>query len=255
MNSALANGPRFNGPQLGEYLVKCLGGEINNLRIIFCPGMGGKGHSAKAYNLWLKFDLWFDSWTDFAQGGQEYMKYKVSTGQRELLAGAPQLKDNKVEELCEMVRASRAPTVLFGFSAGAYLCLRAALVLQDHAGPLALLCCGHTLGIQDIWGQIPSTLGGLLIFGEKELKAEPDVWTKEGKPIVYDELDALGRPQLEDINSKYFGAHAGTATQCGRVSVVFPRCLLLVAPKSSHNLKDYDYALRCEAVRGVTDFP
>ena len=45
--------------------------------------------------MWQSLQLWYASWTAFAESGQEYMTYNDNTLDRELLAGHPSLNDNK----------------------------------------------------------------------------------------------------------------------------------------------------------------
>ena len=102
--------------------------------VIFCPGMGGNGHSATAYAIWQEFKVWFASWTDFADGGQAYMEYEDTAKPKDHPGGSPHLKPEKVRALKEMIRSSSDPVILLGFSAGAYLCMKTALELESEGG-------------------------------------------------------------------------------------------------------------------------
>ena len=172
------------------------------------------------------------------------MHYTAGTGGRELLAGSPCLDENKMDELINLVVRSETPVVLFGFSAGAYLCMRVALRVRDCRVPLALVCCGHALLAADIWEEAATSFPGVCIFGELEMKETPHD-DKQG----YVELATLvNSPAADECPSMSFGGFAGRPVQCARLRATSPRLTLLEARGCAHDLRHYSWALGAGAV-------
>ena len=237
---------------IGVHLMRSLGAgrreDEQELHVIFCPGMGkGWQHSKMAYKLWLKLNIWFSTWTDFAWRGREFMEYKDSTLDRELLAGQPSLDENKIEELCDMVMDKDGRVVLFGFSAGTALCMAAALRLRSAGVVVGLLGFGHTMTVYNVWQEQGRDIPGALVFGEEEMKYVPC-----GEKGYFDVSHLEGFLNEDDISSRFYGHVAGTRQQCARLGAVFPNCLLLEAGECWHDLEDYANAILYNNLSALT---
>ena len=62
--------------ELGTFLRKALGAR-GGVRVVFCPGMGGRGHADQFWYLWSQLGLEAQSWTRFAEGGQDFNSHEV----------------------------------------------------------------------------------------------------------------------------------------------------------------------------------
>ena len=81
--------------ELGTFLRKALGAR-GGVRVVFCPGMGGRGHADQFWYLWSQLGLEAQSWTRFAEGGQDFNSYEVEPQPRTHPAGLPRLQREKV---------------------------------------------------------------------------------------------------------------------------------------------------------------
>ena len=81
--------------ELGTFLRKALGAR-GRVRVVFCPGMGGRGHADKFWYLWSQLGMETESWTRFAEGGQGFNSFEVEAQPRTHPAGLPRLQRRKV---------------------------------------------------------------------------------------------------------------------------------------------------------------
>ena len=80
---------------LGTFLRKALG-DRDGVHVVFCPGMGGRGHADQFWYLWSQLGLEAQIWTRFAGGGQDFNSYEVEAQPRTHPAGLPRLQRGKV---------------------------------------------------------------------------------------------------------------------------------------------------------------
>ena len=244
-----------NGMDIGAFVRRVVRGfgkdEHFGVNVIFCPGMGnGHRHNQNVWYIWRLLGMQYDNWTRFGNGGQDYMDYVEGTGGRELLGGTPLLKEEKLCELCELIKGQcvEKPVVLIGFSAGAYLCMRAAIRMKEAKLPLILLCFGHTLMVSDLWQEVVEHVPGVIMFGEREMSM--DIYVNDIGSV--DLSDLAHGPDADEVSTVHFGSYAGSQAQCARVSRTFPRCMVLVAEDCGHNLGHYKSAIKYGKVRALT---
>ena len=84
--------------ELGTFLRKALKAR-GGVRVVFCPGMGGRGHADQFWYLWSQLGLEAQSWTRFAEGGQDFNSYEVEPQPRTHPAGLPRLQRGKVRHV------------------------------------------------------------------------------------------------------------------------------------------------------------
>ena len=82
--------------ELGTLLRKALGA-WGGVRVVFCPGMGGRGHADQFWYLWSQLGLEAQSWTRFAEGGQDFNSYKVGPGSTR--SGSPDCSDARSSDV------------------------------------------------------------------------------------------------------------------------------------------------------------
>ena len=152
---------------------------LQPVRVIFCPGMGnGRRHGDQAYAFWQELDLYYDEWVNFANGGQDFNVYDAECPPREHPSGLPRLDESEVTRLKDLVLGSTVPCVLFGFSAGAYLCMRVAMDLADddaHCVPTSVLAMGHGVFAAERVRSVASSKKGIILIGGAETVAQPYV--------------------------------------------------------------------------------
>ena len=235
------------GRDLGRYLKASLG-QATTVHVIFVPGMGsGKRHSDQAYTLWQQLNVWFESWTTFARGGQDFTSYVPEIAPKLHPGGLPVLSTEKKEELKDMVREKRRhgiPVVLLGFSAGAYMCLTVAKELEPEMGNgLAVIAMGHALYAAERLTicKVP----GIIVMGAEECK-----WVPSGEPLhhgrhqVINNLADIQGGMLPDEVGGDWGACAGGDAEPDHLSRCMPRCLVCVAGGAGHSVASYAWSLR-----------
>ena len=244
-----------SGRDLGRFLKRSLG-QATTVHVIFVPGMGsGKRHADQAYTLWQQLNVWFETWTTFGRGGQDFTSYVPETAPKLHPGGMPILSTAKKEELKDMVREKRSqgtPVVLLGFSAGAYMCLTVAQELEPEMSTgLAVFAMGHALYPAERLTicKVP----GIIVMGEEECK-----WIPSGKPLHHERHNVVNN--LADIQGGIlpdeiggdWGACAGGDAEPGHLSRCMPHCLVCVAGNAGHSVTGYAWALRRMQFRYVT---
>ena len=214
------------------------------LHVIFCPGMGGSTHHDQFYRLWQGLNVRFASWTSFAAGGGSYIEYddadiSLHPGGRPLVLG------DSIERLLTLMRTYHQAdhVLLVGFSAGAYLALRAAQALEAAPGHLqpsvSFLAMGHYMFADELMAEPVAVTPGVIIFGEAEMTATAKVYGL-GKVHVAD-LVNVG-PERLDVSA--WGAYCGDPQKCALTERAFRNAHVLLALECGHAIRDYEWALR-----------
>jgi hypothetical protein len=217
--------------------------------IIFCPGMGGHHHPDQFFRLWQSIGMWFSTWHTFASGGSDFMAYD---DQDILLhpGGRPNIVAGSIGRLLALI-SSYDPAdhvLLVGFSAGAYLILK---TVQEMVGPFAeghpsvsFFVMGHYLFPDDLMQAPVSLTHGVIILGEHEMLPRPYV-EDYGSISLSDLPDYLS---ADSFAVSAWGGYCGDARKCMLMGNAFLNAHILMAVECSHSIRDYDWALRHEAV-------
>ena len=130
--------------------------------------------------------------------------------------------------------------------------MKPALELEGEGGCqnlAGIVVFGHRLFVADYWGEVPSTIPGVIVLGEKEMEPTPFIRLSSIDANHWGEYYNLAEIQggtLPDHcgNSSIWGGFAGRPTECAHLGSVFRRCLVLQAPECQHSLKDYLWSMR-----------
>ena len=226
---------------LASVLKKHAGGRP--LHVVFCPGMGGGADPDAFYSLWQNLNVRFTSWTSFADRGGDFVQYDVADialhpGGRPLVVG------DSIQRLMALVRTYHHAdhVLLVGFSAGAYLTLRAVQTMEMapcHLQPsVSFLAMGHYLFADELMAEPVAATPGVIVFGEKEITATAKV-RHVGTWHVAD-LVNIG-PEMLAVAS--WGGYCGDPQKCALTERAFRNAHVLLALGSGHKIRDYDCAL------------
>jgi hypothetical protein len=213
------------------------------MHVVFCPGMGGSNDPDAFFTLWQSLNVRFASWNSFAAKGQEYIEYNdadiaLHPGGRPLVLG------DSIQRLVALVRTYHHAdhVLLVGFSAGAYLTLRAVQAMEMapcHLQPsVSFLAMGHYLFADELMAEPVAVTPGVIIFGEAEMTATAKVY-----PVGNWHVADLVNIGPEMLAAAAWGSYCGDPQKCALTERAFRNAHVLLALECGHAIRDYDWAL------------